>query len=103
MPNISSLKLQLLHEYHATPVGGHVGSLRTYARLAHRFYWLGMRQEVIEFVRTCMVCQQAKSPYTHPGRLLQPLPIPHHIWGPRDSLSSMWSLIVYQNWVTLFL
>lgn len=39
VPNNSSLKSVILHEYHATPVGGHVGSLRTYARIPHQFFW----------------------------------------------------------------
>ena len=80
VPDDHQLRQQLLHEYHATPVGGHAGSLRTYIRLAQQFYWKGMRKDTAQFVKTCIVCQQAKSANTHPGGLLQPLPIPQQIW-----------------------
>lgn len=39
-----------------------------------------MRKDVAEFVKLCLICQQAKIDHTHPGGLLQPLPIPQRIW-----------------------
>lgn len=80
IPKDASIKSQLLYEYHSTPIGGHAGFLRTYARLALQFYWPGMFQDVKAFVRHCTICQQAKSAHTHPAGLLQPLPIPQQIW-----------------------
>ena len=44
------------------------------------FYWPGMKQEVITFIRNCDTCQRNKSenvPY--PG-LLQPISIPTQAW-----------------------
>lgn len=38
VPNHPSLGLQLLKEYHATKLGGHERSLRTYIRMASQFY-----------------------------------------------------------------
>jgi len=39
-----------------------------------------MHREIREFVQNCSICQQAKSTYTLPARLLQPLPIPCQVW-----------------------
>ncbi|KAF7833267.1 Ty3/gypsy retrotransposon protein [Senna tora] len=47
-PAASQLMQSLLHEYHTTPIGGHAGHLRTYARLAALFYWFNMRSECLE-------------------------------------------------------
>lgn len=39
-----------------------------------------MRHNVLAFVKTCIICQKAKTDHTHPKGLLQPLPIPQRIW-----------------------
>lgn len=51
VPSNSTLREQILHEYHNTPIGGHTGSLRTYARIAHQFYWTGLLKDVKNFVK----------------------------------------------------
>lgn len=57
-------------------MGGHACSLHTFSRLATQFYWSGMRADVKNFVKACLIYQQTKSSNTHPEGLLQPLPIP---------------------------
>lgn len=76
----SKFKIQLLHTYHGTPVGGHGGELKTYLRLASEWHWVGMRKDVTEFVRLCDVCQQQKLSQQSTVGLLQPLPVPTRIW-----------------------
>ncbi|KAF5763515.1 putative nucleotidyltransferase, Ribonuclease H [Helianthus annuus] len=76
IPEVQSIRHQLLHEFHATPIGGHSGVNRTFHRLATNFYWKCMRADVHTFVTQCQVCQQMKSSCVSPGGLLQPLPIP---------------------------
>ncbi|GAU48361.1 hypothetical protein TSUD_282420 [Trifolium subterraneum] len=70
----------LLKEFHETSQGGHSGFYRTYRRLAANVYWVGMKNVVQEFVRSCDVCQRQKYLASSPGGLLQPLPIPDRIW-----------------------
>ena len=40
----------LLEEFHSTAIGGHLGFLRTYKRLAAIVFWRGMRKDVKAFV-----------------------------------------------------
>lgn len=60
--------------------GGHSGELKTYMRIAREWFWLGMRDEVSQYVRDCPVCQQQKQSTTHPSGLLQPLSLPNQPW-----------------------
>lgn len=76
----STAKLALLYEHHATPAAGHPGVERTFRRLESSFYWKGMRNDVKEYVATCMECQTTKYSTQKPAGLLQPLPIPSQVW-----------------------
>lgn len=71
---------QLLHEYHTSPIGGHAGVTKSIARISAQFYWPKLREDVIEFVRNCAICQQAKVTNSLPAGLLNPLPIPEQVW-----------------------
>lgn len=75
-----SIQNIILHESHASPIGGHSDIARTYAQVASQFFWPHMRADVKTFVTQCMICQQAKHSHLLPAGLLQPLPIPTQIW-----------------------
>ena len=47
---------QLFLAYHASLFGGNLGRNRTLARLAHRFYWSGMSDDVKEWLTQCVAC-----------------------------------------------
>jgi hypothetical protein len=49
--------------------------LRTsfYSRRAHRL--------VRDYIKGCAVCQCNKAEHLHPAGLLQPLPVPDHVWS----------------------
>lgn len=76
LPSDSPLRVQLLEEFHSSPIGGHAGVYRTFHRLSSNFFWKGMRKDVQTFVSSCQVCQQIKDLYRQPAGLLQPLPVP---------------------------
>jgi hypothetical protein len=74
------LKQQLINSFHASALGGHSEERATYQRIKLNFFWPKMKQQIIDFVKTCAICQKNKSenvPY--PG-LLQPLPVPDMAW-----------------------
>ena len=76
-----SFRLKLIHEHHASPVGGHSGGERTYQRLKQAFYWKGMKKAVLQFVAECDICQRNKNETVATPGLLQPLPVPSRLWN----------------------
>ena len=48
---------QLIHDHHDLPVHGHPGISRTTDLLQRQYWWLRLRQDVIQYVRGCTECQ----------------------------------------------
>lgn len=93
----------LLQFFHADAIGGHSGMNPTYKRLASFFYWKGMERDVRNYVRQCTTCQHFKLELGASPGLLQPSPIPDHVWfelsmdfisGLRKSYSKTTILVV---------
>jgi hypothetical protein len=76
----SRFKTLLLQEYHDSLIAGHAGISKTMKRLAENFFWDHMRRDVQTHIRKCIVCQQTKYSTAKPSGLLQPLPLPNHVW-----------------------
>jgi hypothetical protein len=76
----SALRTKLIAAFHDSALGGHFGTQATYCRIKRLFRWRGLKGDVKNFVKQCLVCQQAKHERTHPAGLLQPLPIPQGAW-----------------------
>jgi hypothetical protein len=76
----SQLKQKVLLELHTSPVGGHLGFLKTYHRVKKDFFWDGLKTDVQRFVAECLVCQQNKVETIKTPGLLQPLSIPSQCW-----------------------
>lgn len=53
-------KEAILEGCHADPLGGgHFGRDKTAAKIAERYYWLGMMSDVKSFCLSCDKCQRA--------------------------------------------
>jgi hypothetical protein len=76
----STLKGKIMKVFHDSPAAGHRGYFKTYRQIWERFFWKGLKDDVLKHIRDCMTCQQNKSEQTHLAGLLQPLPIPEHKW-----------------------
>nr|CAI5849390.1 unnamed protein product [Callosobruchus analis] len=50
----------LISAHHDPPIFGHLGVQKTYARLASKFYWPKMKEDVARYVRNCDICLKAK-------------------------------------------
>eukprot|EP00731_Ephydatia_muelleri_P029955 Em0021g478a len=50
---------------HDAPTGGHLGVAKVLEKAQQRFYWVGQRQDVDEWCRTCTRCGAQKSPAKH--------------------------------------
>lgn len=76
----SSLRQRILSECHSSPMAGHGGIKKILVRISANFYWPGLCKDVERFVSECVVCQQVKSSTQPPAGLIQPLPVPNHVW-----------------------
>ncbi|GJZ04252.1 putative mitochondrial protein [Tanacetum coccineum] len=75
-----AVRNEILNHFHEGAIGGHSGVKVTTQKLCSLFYWKGLRKQVKNFVRECLVCQRYKPDLAaYPG-LLQPLPIPEKVW-----------------------
>ncbi|XP_076299573.1 uncharacterized protein LOC143218325 [Lasioglossum baleicum] len=60
----------VLRQFHDDPTAGHLGIAKTSVRIAQRYHWPGMFRDIARHVRSCVSCQQYKSPpVPPPGRL----------------------------------
>lgn len=73
----SPLTQAILAEFHNS---AHEGYQKGLQRIKSVFYWQGMKLQLKTFIQQCEVCQRHKAVNTKPAGLLQPLPIPSHIW-----------------------
>ncbi|GBG80548.1 hypothetical protein CBR_g31008 [Chara braunii] len=74
IPNSEEIRSLILGECHDTE--GHFGWQKTLANLMHAYTWPGMKNDCVEYVRSCKVCQRNKTTTRAPLGLLRPLPIP---------------------------
>ena len=51
--------LKLLHD---SPVGGHLGVLKTLGKVCERFYWIHCRHDVEEWCHKCDRCASGRVP-----------------------------------------
>ncbi|KAL0559101.1 hypothetical protein IC582_003691 [Cucumis melo] len=58
----------------------HPGSTKMYRTLKKTYWWLGMKQEIAEYVDRCLICQQVKPVRQRPRGFLNPLPVPELKW-----------------------
>ncbi|UYV63745.1 K02A2.6-like, partial [Cordylochernes scorpioides] len=64
----------ILKEHHNHMICGHLGVTRTMHRLKDKYFWPSMLKDVVEYVRTCHLCQSRKGSNQLPAGLLHPIP-----------------------------
>ena len=48
IPNVESLKKEILDEYHKQPYSGHPGYQKILTTLKKKFFWSGMKKDVAD-------------------------------------------------------
>ena len=64
-------KADVLKEYHDSPTASHYGSDGTFYRITKRYYWVGMRNEVVDHVKSCSECRRDEASNQKLSELLQ--------------------------------
>ena len=85
---------QVLLACHSEVTSGHLEVVKTLYKIQQRYYWPGMRRQIIGFVVSCVDCQTKKRSREAPAGLLQPIrvdqpfekvgidrPFPYHSCG----------------------
>jgi hypothetical protein len=80
VPDIKSIQELILKEAHETAYFIHPTSEMMYQDLKKRFWWYGMKREIVEYVAICDSYQRIKVEHQRPAGLLQPLQIPQWKW-----------------------
>ena len=81
VPDVDTLRVEILKEIHDTPFGGHAGRARTFEQLTRLFWWPHVRDDVNTYVDTCHSCQRNKGGSQKPAGLMQSLQVPGRRWG----------------------
>ncbi|KAJ0578410.1 putative nucleotidyltransferase, Ribonuclease H [Helianthus annuus] len=75
------LQWDIISLCHDSVMGGHSGIHATVQRVRSMFAWKGLHKQVRNFIRQCTICQKAKYETVATPGLLQPLPIPNHVFS----------------------
>ncbi|GMF45466.1 unnamed protein product [Phytophthora fragariaefolia] len=79
VPNDDDLRACIIHEFHDSPMGAHLGREKTFAAVSRDFYWPRTYKWIRKWVRTCDTCQRVK-PSKSSQAPLHPLPIATEAW-----------------------
>jgi hypothetical protein len=75
-------RLRELHlkECHDGPLAGHAGAKCTTTFLKKSYHWPNLKDNVEDYVKTCLICQQNQTLNKEQAGLLRPLPILKGSW-----------------------
>jgi hypothetical protein len=80
VPEIDSLRETILREAHDSAYSIHPGSTKMYQDLKQKYWWYGLKKDVVSHVALCDVCQRVKTEHQRHVGLLHPLRIPEWKW-----------------------
>ena len=70
VPDVGSLRKDILFECHDAFYSGHMGIAKTLKQVETNFWWPKLRDDVKTYVNTCDVCQRSKTATTRIAVLL---------------------------------
>jgi hypothetical protein len=76
VPEQGHFRNTVMDEAHNSAYSIHPGATKMYVDLREKYWWKGMKGDVVKFIAQCDICQRVKIEHQKPSGLLQPLPIP---------------------------
>ena len=67
------MREKILEVEHDGKTAGHMGIFKTSERIARKYWWPSMREDVREWIKTCMTCQQYRKGRDEKKGLLKPI------------------------------
>ena len=69
-----------MYEMHAAPYSGHLGAGNTVRNIAQHYWWKNLQKDIIQYVRTCPICQRNRKPTLKLHGEMLSLPVPKDTW-----------------------
>ncbi|KAF8751854.1 hypothetical protein RHS01_08605 [Rhizoctonia solani] len=113
VPDVGTIRTDLLQIFHNSPLAGHPGRQRTLELVSRNYYWPGIRADTYWHVDSCETCQRIRKP-RYASIPPQPLELPSRPWQhisydmivdlPKDGAYDSILVIVdsFTNWRTSF-
>ncbi|QRW23180.1 Retrotransposable element Tf2 protein [Rhizoctonia solani] len=79
VPDVGTLRTDLLNIFHDSPLAGHPGRQRTLELVSRTYYWPGIRADTYWHVDSCETCQRIRKP-KYASIPPQPLELPSRPW-----------------------
>ncbi|QRW23181.1 Retrotransposable element Tf2 protein [Rhizoctonia solani] len=79
VPDVGTLRTDLLRIFHNSPLAGHPGRQQTLELVSRNYYWPGIRADTYWHVDSCETCQQIRKP-KYASIPPQPLELPTRPW-----------------------
>ncbi|KAF8694327.1 hypothetical protein RHS03_08208, partial [Rhizoctonia solani] len=79
VPDVGTLRTDLLRIFHDSPLAGHPGRQRTLELVSRNYYWPGIRADTYWHVDSCETCQRIRKP-KYASIPPQPLELPGRPW-----------------------
>jgi hypothetical protein len=80
VPEDKAIRDAILREAHESAYSIHPRSTKMYLDLKEKYWWYGLKRDVVEYVALCDTCQRVKAEHQRPTELLQPMRIPEWKW-----------------------
>ncbi|GJX73003.1 putative reverse transcriptase domain-containing protein [Tanacetum coccineum] len=80
VPLKGEVRTLIMDEAHKSKYYVHPGADKMYYDLRDRYWWLGMKKDIAEYVSKCLTCLKVKAEHQRPSGLLQQPEIPVWKW-----------------------
>ncbi|GJW99883.1 putative reverse transcriptase domain-containing protein [Tanacetum coccineum] len=80
VPLKGDVRTLIMDEAHKSKYSVHLGSDKMYYDLKDRYWWPGMKKDIVVYVSRCLTCLKVKAKHQRPSSLLQQPEIPNWKW-----------------------